>query len=99
MALTPFLKPGRGICRCYHVTQHVAMAILKRLGISENEISNTVIDIFGGHLHVPIYPSVIKHLKLSFINKNSRYSLYYDLDNRLVTFKEYILEYIDYVKM
>ncbi|MFZ5645032.1 MAG: WcbI family polysaccharide biosynthesis putative acetyltransferase [Bacillota bacterium] len=81
----------------YLVTRHVAMGILRKMGLPEWEISAIVDDPFKGHLHVPYYPSVIKHLQLSFIDKNHRYSLYYDLDKTLVTFKEYIYKYVDYV--
>lgn len=79
-----------------YVSRFVSMAILKMLSFPEIEISAATVNFFGGHLHVPIYPSVIKNLQLSFISRDHCYSFYYCVDKRLITFEEYISEYIDY---
>lgn len=80
----------------YPVTRHVTMAVLKKIGIAETEISDVIVDVFRGHLHIPIYPSVIKNLKLTFVSFNHRYSFYSDFDNTYLTLKEYTSKYIDY---
>jgi tetratricopeptide (TPR) repeat protein len=45
------------------------------------------------NIQIPLYPSVIKHLDLTFANENSFYK-YTDFSTNQMTFKRYISEYI-----
>lgn len=66
-------------------------SILDCLGINKKRN----IDIYPfskNHIHVPLYPSVIKHLNLNFIKADHCYSFY----NESINFEEYVKRYIDH---
>lgn len=69
------------------------MNILERLHISGQEIAHIVHDTAFLELIHPIYPSVIKHLGLSFVRPEDRV---YTLGGDILTFPEYIARYVDY---
>lgn len=76
----------------YHIIRYLAKRMLEMLGISKREIAHIVYDKeFSNEIH-PIYPSVVKHLKLSCINRNHRFTL---KNQFYLTFEEYIAAYID----
>lgn len=47
---------------------------------------------------VPIYPSTAKHLKLEFINEQTRYEVIVGNGVELMTFREYIEHYAEYTR-
>lgn len=77
----------------YQIIQYLAMNILEKLGISGEEIADVVHDTDFVDLIHPIYPSVIKHLGLSFVQPEDRV---YTLGSEILTFPEYISRYVDY---
>lgn len=54
------------------------------------------------HIHlggdVPIYPSVVKHLQLDFINDTTKYEIITGEGSVYMTFAEYIEHYAEYTK-
>lgn len=77
----------------YYVTRYLAMKILDKLGLPKNEISHiTLHDLYFTGLMEPIYPSVSKHLNLSFINSPNKY---FNLNNVPLKFNDYIDKSID----
>lgn len=56
----------------YRVFQYVASLILKAIGIDRKEIADFKLDVFGGVRQVAIYPSVIRHLNLSFADRSHK---------------------------
>jgi len=59
----------------HHLVCYLAMSMLARLGLPPEEIAHIVWDDdFRDHSH-PIYPSVIKHLQLSFVHPGQTYNL------------------------
>lgn len=67
-------------------------SILRFLGIYSKSAIDLQIFPFQRHIHTPIYPSVIKHLKLKFIRKNHEYVFY----NEKHTFEDYVHKYVQY---
>ncbi|OUO50784.1 acetyltransferase [Desulfovibrio sp. An276] len=70
----------------------LANSILSLLEIRSDSCDYNDLFPFSHHIHVPIYPSVIKHLGLNFITSDCRYAFY----NESNTFEQYILRYIDH---
>ena len=69
----------------------LADSILRLLGIQGASCAQNTLLPFSRHIHVPIYPSVIKHLGLDFITTPThRYTFY----NESCTFEQYIRRYI-----
>ena len=68
----------------------LADSILRLLGIQGASCAQNTLLPFSRHIHVPIYPSVIKHLGLDFITPTHRYTFY----NESCTFEQYIRRYI-----
>ncbi|WP_165351743.1 WcbI family polysaccharide biosynthesis putative acetyltransferase [Priestia megaterium] len=81
----------------YHIIKYLAMKILHELEISKTEISHIKInDVhFKNHIH-PIYPSVIKHLKLNFIKPEDGPFV---LNHIPLTFYDYLAKQIDFLKL
>lgn len=77
----------------FQIIRYLAMNILERLYISGQEIAHVVHDTDFIDLIHPIYPSVIKHLGLSFVRPEDRI---YTLGSEILTFPEYISRYVDY---
>jgi hypothetical protein len=77
----------------YHIMRYVAVRILERLGIPGVEIAHLIVHDLDDIIH-PIYPSVIKHLNLSFIKAGDRR---YRIGNSFYTFREFMAHYIDHV--
>lgn len=76
----------------YHIIRYLAMNILLRIGISTTEIANAFYDSDFIDLIHPIYPSVIKHLDLRFLQPGARI---YSLGDEKFSFQEYIARYVD----
>lgn len=76
----------------YHIIRYLAMNILQRIGISPLEIANAFYDVDFIDLIHPIYPSVIKHLNLKFLQPGARI---YSLGDEKFSFQEYIARYVD----
>lgn len=70
------------------VFAEVANAILQYLGLPP--LQSLPMDPFGNH-QMPVHPSIIKHLKLTWCTENTRYLL---LD-KTMTFEEYVAFYVD----
>lgn len=69
----------------------LADSILRLLNIRGASCVEAALFPFSrNHIHVPIYPSVIKHLKLDFVTPDQRYTFY----NENYTFEQYIRKYI-----
>ncbi len=68
----------------------LADSILRLLEIQGASCAQNTLLPFARHIHVPIYPSVIKHLGLDFITPAHRYTFY----NESCTFEQYIRRYI-----
>ncbi|MGG3838834.1 WcbI family polysaccharide biosynthesis putative acetyltransferase [Paenibacillus thiaminolyticus] len=77
----------------FQIIRYLAMNILERIHISGQEIAHVVHDTAFLELIHPIYPSVIKHLGLSFVRPEDRV---YTLGGEILTFPEYISRYVDY---
>lgn len=75
--------------------------VLEHLEIQEEHLAD-IIEAAPAYIHrssdMPIYPSVAKHLGLSWINENTRYELITSKGVRLMTFKEYVLHYAAYTQ-
>ncbi|MCW9717786.1 WcbI family polysaccharide biosynthesis putative acetyltransferase [Avibacterium sp. 21-599] len=70
----------------------LANSILNYLGI-DGSCDNVNLHPFAqNHIHVPIYPSVIKHLDIRFIAENHKYRFY----NEALSFGEYVDRYISH---
>lgn len=79
--------PSHNISRC------IAKRILDLLNLSSVDLDPIVIDPFKYSLQVPIYPSVIKSLGLSFASYDYEYSFYSKIDNAFICFEDYIDAY------
>jgi len=74
----------------YHLVRHLAMHMLALLGLPAAEIADVVWDEdFRDHAH-PIYPSVIKHLRLSFVRSGDAFNL----GNVPHTFEQYTKAFV-----
>lgn len=76
----------------YHIIRYLVMNILQKIGISPREIANVLYDVDFIDLIHPIYPSVIKHLNLRFLQPGARI---YVMGNEKLSFQEYIARYVD----
>ncbi|MDF2054912.1 WcbI family polysaccharide biosynthesis putative acetyltransferase [Priestia megaterium] len=77
----------------YYITRYLAIKILNKLGLPEQEISHiTLHDLYFIGFMQPIYPSVIKHLNLSFVEPEDKY---FNLGHVPMIFSEYIGRYVD----
>lgn len=76
----------------FWVIREVAIRILKLLDFNHTNINSLVIDSLND-LVVPIYPSVIKHLGLNFIDPSHKYPFHISTDGLSYTFEEYMFEY------
>ncbi|WP_129709822.1 WcbI family polysaccharide biosynthesis putative acetyltransferase [Priestia megaterium] len=77
----------------YYVTRYLSIKILNKLGISGKEISNIKLqDLYFIGFMQPIYPSVIKHLNLSYLKLEDKC---FNLGYTPMTFDKYMDKYID----
>lgn len=76
-----------------HLICFLAMKMLDKLGIPNEEILHYFHDEFDSLIH-PIYPSVAKHLKLSFAQQDQPHFSHLHVP---LTFRQYYDKYIDYL--
>lgn len=76
-----------------HIIRYLACEILNRLHISFLDVAHFIAGTDFPDLIAPIYPSVTKHLKLSFTSMNAPM---YALGFRQLTFEQKMDLYIDY---
>lgn len=90
-----FTHPGKPVLWEY------ARQVMEHLGIHEAGIAE-IIEAAPEYVHrssdMPIYPSVAKHLGLSWIDEQTRYEVMTCKGVRLMTFKEYVTHYAAYIK-
>lgn len=90
---------------CFHTNKYVIWEYVKRImnhiGVEVEELGELIEDTplyihHGGD--VPIYPSVAKHLNLSFINEDTKYEIMTENGIVEMTFQEYVSYYADYTR-
>lgn len=88
-----------------HATKYIIWEYVRRL-LAKLEISREEVLILEQqspmHIHeggdVPIYPSVVKSLKLEFVNESYRYEVITGRGIQYMTFREYMEHYIEYTR-
>lgn len=78
-----------------------ARQILEYLGVHEEAFA-TIMEESPEYIHrssdMPIYPSVAKLLNLTWINEDTKYEVITCEGIQLMTFKEYVLHYAEYIQ-
>ncbi|AFC30361.1 WcbI family polysaccharide biosynthesis putative acetyltransferase [Paenibacillus mucilaginosus] len=80
----------------FYVTSYIARQIISMLGISGHEIADISFEPYFHSWTQPIYPSVIKHLNLSFISSQDRCFAAFGKFN--LSFQEYMMQHIEYLR-
>ncbi|GGH81505.1 hypothetical protein JOD43_001128 [Pullulanibacillus pueri] len=79
----------------YHVIRYVAMKILSKIGLPAKEIGYIVHHTdFRRHI-LPIYPSVMKQLNLTFAKPEDKFTAY---NNMPMNFSNYMKKHIEFLK-
>ncbi len=84
-----------------YVVWEYARRLLKTMGIFSQELE-ILQNLSPMHIHqsgdVPIYPCVAKHLKLEFIDENTKYEVLTGKGIIYMSFEEYTMHFIEYTK-
>ncbi|WEG10998.1 WcbI family polysaccharide biosynthesis putative acetyltransferase [Pullulanibacillus sp. KACC 23026] len=79
----------------FPIIRYVSKKILAKLGLPADELTNVVHHTDFRRYILPIYPSVMKHLNLTFAKPEDKYS---SLHNIPLNFHEHIAEHIKFLK-